>query len=110
MVIWIYKSKAQAPISFILGLLTVYLEVDSLRDWVANLQHLIVIETKIAIFVLTIWNLVGCLACVVSAVLKADPPKDQGPVVQNLHREENDKYAELLVYTRSEEVYFNHCD
>ena len=47
MVIWIYKSKAQAPISFFLGLLTVYLEVDSLRDWVANLQHLIVIETKI---------------------------------------------------------------
>ena len=42
----------------------------------------------------TVCNLVGCFAGVISAVLKADPPKDQGPVVQNLYHGENDHHLE----------------
>ena len=44
--------------------------------------------------ILTVCNLVGCFAGVISAVLKADPPKDQGPVVQNLYHGENDHHLD----------------
>ena len=55
MMVFVCESKSQPSISFFLQL-TVYLEADSLRDWVSNLHHAvgIIINREMIIMLISI--------------------------------------------------------